>query len=72
MAKNDQLKTASVLSFNRHLDASDGRMFAVNWVEIAQGTGNTPILIQAKSVRVRFRIALKIAKKLMKQQLMQQ
>lgn len=51
MAKNDKLKTASVLSFNRHLDASDGRMFAVNWVEIAQGTGNTPILIQAKSVR---------------------
>ena len=51
MAKNDKLKTASVLSFNRHLDASDGRMFAVDWADIAQGTGNTPILIQAKSVR---------------------
>ncbi|HJF27997.1 MAG TPA: type I-F CRISPR-associated protein Csy3 [Acinetobacter lwoffii] len=51
MAKNDKLKTASVLSFNRHLDASDGRMFAVNWTDLAQGTGNTAIVIQEKSVR---------------------
>jgi CRISPR-associated protein Csy3 len=52
MAKTDnKIKTASVLSFNRHLDASDGRMFAVDWADIAQGTGNTPILIQTKSVR---------------------
>lgn len=51
MAKNDKLKTASVLSFNRHLDASDGRMSAVNWADIKQGAGNTPILIQEKSVR---------------------
>lgn len=51
MAKNDKLKTASVLSFNRHLDVSDGRLFATNWADIAQGAGNTPILIQEKSVR---------------------
>ena len=52
MAKNEnKIKTASVLSFNRHLDASDGRMFAVSWADIAQGAGNTPILIQEKSVR---------------------
>ena len=51
MAKNDKLKTASVLSFNRHLDPSDGRMYAVNWADINQGTGNAAIVIQEKSVR---------------------
>jgi CRISPR-associated protein Csy3 len=51
MAKNDKLKTASVLSFNRHLDPSDGRMFAVSWGDIAKGTGNIAITIQEKSVR---------------------
>lgn len=51
MAKNDKLKTASVLSFNRHLDASDGRMYAVDWADLAKGAGNTAIVIQEKSVR---------------------
>lgn len=51
MAKNDKLKTASVLSFNRHLDASDGRMYAVNWADLTKGAGNTAIVIQEKSVR---------------------
>lgn len=53
MAKtNDtKLKTASVLSFNRHLDPSDGRMYAVNWADISQGSGTTAIVIQEKSVR---------------------
>ncbi len=51
MAKNEKLKTASVLSFNRHLDPSDGRMSAVNWGDIAQGAGNKAIVIQEKSVR---------------------
>lgn len=51
MAKNDKLKTASVLSFNRHLDPSDGRMFALNWADLAQGAGGTAIVIQEKSVR---------------------
>lgn len=51
MAKNDKLKTASVLSFNRHLDPSDGRMFAVNWEDISKDTGTVAILIQEKSVR---------------------
>lgn len=30
---SDKIKTASVLSFNRHLDCSDGRMTAVLWGE---------------------------------------
>ncbi|CAM4107759.1 type I-F CRISPR-associated protein Csy3 [Acinetobacter pragensis] len=51
MAKNDKLKTASVLSFNRHLDPSDGRMFSVNWADIEQGHGKNAIIIQEKSVR---------------------
>lgn len=52
MAKEDKkIKTASVLSFNRHLDTSDGRMYAVSWNDIEQGAGNTAISIQEKSVR---------------------
>lgn len=46
-----KIKTASVLSFNRHLDPSDGRMTAVNWNEIENGAGITVIQIQEKSVR---------------------
>lgn len=46
-----KIKTASVLSFNRHLDPSDGRMTAVNWNEIEKGAGTSVIQIQEKSVR---------------------
>ncbi|PTQ90728.1 type I-F CRISPR-associated protein Csy3 [Agitococcus lubricus] len=46
-----KIKTASVLSFNRHLDPSDGRMTAVNWTDIQQGAGSTAIKIEEKSVR---------------------
>lgn len=48
---HNKIKTASVLSFNRHLDPSDGRMTAVNWNEIENGAGPTVIQIQEKSVR---------------------
>ncbi|KAA8733232.1 type I-F CRISPR-associated protein Csy3 [Acinetobacter qingfengensis] len=51
MAKEPKIKTASVLSFNRHLDPSDGRMTAVNWNDIQHGAGTTVIQIQEKSVR---------------------
>lgn len=51
MAKEPKIKTASVLSFNRHLDPSDGRMTAVKWGDIQQGAGIVPILVQEKSVR---------------------
>lgn len=51
MAKAPKIKTASVLSFNRHLDPSDARMTAMNWSEITGGEGNAPIIIQEKSVR---------------------
>ena len=50
-APTSKIKTASVLSFNRHLDPSDGRMTAVNWNDIQQGAGTTIIQIQEKSVR---------------------
>ena len=50
-APTTKIKTASVLSFNRHLDPSDGRMTAVNWDEIENGAGTTVIQIQEKSVR---------------------
>lgn len=46
-----KIKTASVLSFNRHLDPSDGRMTAVNWSDIAQGGGTNAIQVEEKSVR---------------------
>lgn len=46
-----KIKTASVLSFNRHLDPSDGRMTSVNWNEIEKGAGTSVIQIQEKSVR---------------------
>ncbi|MCB1657499.1 MAG: type I-F CRISPR-associated protein Csy3 [Pseudomonadales bacterium] len=52
MAKTTaKIKTASVLSFNRHLDPSDGRMTAVNWKDIQSGAGTSVIQIQEKSVR---------------------
>lgn len=51
MAKEPKIKTASVLSFNRHLDPSDGRMTAVNWKNIENGAKTTSIQIQEKSVR---------------------
>ena len=48
---NDKLKTASVLSFNRHLDPSDGRMTAVLWTERSHIQAETVITVQEKSVR---------------------
>lgn len=53
MAKtaNTTLKTASVLSFNRHLDPSDGRMTAGAWSAREHARGWSPVVIQEKSVR---------------------
>jgi len=50
---SDKLKTASVLSFNRHLDNSDGRMTAVQWASRhdAGVTAGVKITLQEKSVR---------------------
>jgi CRISPR-associated protein Csy3 len=44
-------KTASVLSFNRHLDPSDGRMTAGNWDQRDQSHTWPAIKLQEKSVR---------------------
>lgn len=46
---SDKLKTASVLSFNRHLDNSDGRMTAVSWA--TRHSDGVKVTIQEKSVR---------------------
>lgn len=48
MAKNDTLKTASVLAFERKLDPSDALLYAGDWVERKTWT---PIGINTKSVR---------------------
>jgi CRISPR-associated protein Csy3 len=45
------IKTASVLSFNRHLDPSDGRMTAGAWNDQAQAKQWPQVVIQEKSVR---------------------
>lgn len=50
MAKNDTLKTASVLAFERKLDPSDALMYAVNW-ELRSDTDAQPIAVREKSVR---------------------
>ena len=55
MAKNDTLKTASVLAFERKLDPSDALLYASNWdkrqdeqqwqpVEVKGGNGEFKIL----------------------------
>ena len=53
MAKtsNNTLKTASVLSFNRHLDPSDGRMTAGAWTNRDQVRQWPHVVVQEKSVR---------------------
>lgn len=50
MATNN-LKTASVLAFERKLDPSDALMHAGNWAARADATGWAPIALREKSVR---------------------
>lgn len=51
MAKQDTLKTASVLAFERKLDVSDALMFAGNWEEREQTSNWQPVEVREKSVR---------------------
>jgi CRISPR-associated protein Csy3 len=51
MAKDDTLKTASVLAFERKLDPSDALFFAGQWDERERGAEWPPIHIREKSVR---------------------
>jgi CRISPR-associated protein Csy3 len=51
MAKDDTLKTASVLAFERKLDPSDALFFAGQWDERERGAEWQPIHIREKSVR---------------------
>ncbi|MBW6392788.1 type I-F CRISPR-associated protein Csy3 [Billgrantia antri] len=51
MAKNDTLKTASVLAFERKLDPSDALFFAGNWETRDQAEAWPAIAIREKSVR---------------------
>ncbi|MGC3872117.1 type I-F CRISPR-associated protein Csy3 [Halomonas sp. GXIMD04776] len=51
MAKNDTLKTASVLAFERKLDPSDALMFAGQWEQRDDMQEWQPIAIREKSVR---------------------
>ncbi|MFH7563845.1 type I-F CRISPR-associated protein Csy3 [Oceanimonas smirnovii] len=51
MAKQDTLKTASVLAFERKLDVSDALMFAGNWEERDQTSNWQPVEVREKSVR---------------------
>lgn len=51
MAKNDALKTASVLAFERKLDPSDALFFAGQWAERDQADRWKPISVREKSVR---------------------
>lgn len=51
MAKNDTLKTASVLAFERKLDPSDALFFSGNWEQRENATDWEPIAIREKSVR---------------------
>ncbi len=50
MAKND-LKTASVLAFERKLDPSDALLFAGHWSQRDEAAAWQPISVQTKSVR---------------------
>ncbi|MEQ5800761.1 type I-F CRISPR-associated protein Csy3 [Halomonas sp. H10-9-1] len=50
MAKNESLKTASVLAFERKLDPSDALMYAVDWEQRGSAEAQ-PIAIREKSVR---------------------
>ena len=51
MAKNDALKTASVLAFERKLDPSDALMYAGQWSQREQADHWQAIEIREKSVR---------------------
>lgn len=51
MAKNDTLKTASVLAFERKLDPSDALFFAGNWETRNEAEAWAAIAIREKSVR---------------------
>lgn len=51
MAKNDTLKTASVLAFERKLDPSDALLSAGNWKDRAQHATWHGIPVREKSVR---------------------
>lgn len=51
MAKNDNLKTASVLAFERKLDPSDALMYAGQWAQRDSAVTWQPITIREKSVR---------------------
>ncbi|WP_104203291.1 type I-F CRISPR-associated protein Csy3 [Billgrantia saliphila] len=51
MAKNDTLKTASVLAFERKLDPSDALFSAGNWDDRAQHATWSGIPVREKSVR---------------------
>jgi CRISPR-associated protein Csy3 len=50
MAKND-LKTASVLAFERKLDPSDAMLYAGRWEQRDNAASWQPVAVQAKSVR---------------------
>lgn len=51
MAKQDTLKTASVLAFERKLDLSDALMFAGNWSNREDADNWQPVEVREKSVR---------------------
>lgn len=51
MAKQDALKTASVLAFERKLDVSDALMFAGNWPDRDNADNWQPVTVREKSVR---------------------
>src|SRR5690554_2017027 len=51
MAKNDTLKTASVLAFERKLDPSDALLSAGNWKDRSQYATWHGIPVREKSVR---------------------
>lgn len=51
MAKNDALKTASVLAFERKLDPSDALFYAGSWGQRDQVDTWSPVGIREKSVR---------------------
>ncbi len=51
MAKNDTLKTASVLAFERKLDPSDALMYAGQWEQRDSADSWQPVVMREKSVR---------------------
>ena len=51
MAKNDTLKTASVLAFERKLDPSDALLYASSWDKRQDEQQWRPVEVREKSVR---------------------